>query len=158
MAELAGRLGDGFNTAAGHPQLPELVALARGAHAKFARETPFEVSVFGGFPGTEAGRKRLAGFERRPADRACCSRPTPSCDTEEPVPIYPTLDQFQTLLQGPEDSPVVMVNLLTFKPRADAPDAGLSGADAYQLYGGAIARSSSPTARASCSAAGSTPR
>jgi alkanesulfonate monooxygenase SsuD/methylene tetrahydromethanopterin reductase-like flavin-dependent oxidoreductase (luciferase family) len=62
MAELAGRLGDGFNTAARHPQLPELVALARGAHAKFARETPFEISVFGGFPDTEAGRKRLAGL------------------------------------------------------------------------------------------------
>jgi alkanesulfonate monooxygenase SsuD/methylene tetrahydromethanopterin reductase-like flavin-dependent oxidoreductase (luciferase family) len=63
MAELAGRLGDGFNTAAGHPQLAELVALARGAHAKFARATPFEISVFGGFPGTEAGRNRLAGLE-----------------------------------------------------------------------------------------------
>lgn len=62
MAELAGRLGDGFNTAAGHPQLPELVALAREAHAKFARETPFETSVFGGAPSTEAGRKRLLGL------------------------------------------------------------------------------------------------
>ena len=62
MAELAGRLGDGFNSAAGHPQLPELVAAAREAHAKSGRPTPFEVSVFGGFPGTEAGRKRLAGL------------------------------------------------------------------------------------------------
>jgi alkanesulfonate monooxygenase SsuD/methylene tetrahydromethanopterin reductase-like flavin-dependent oxidoreductase (luciferase family) len=62
MAALAGRLGDGFNTAAGHPQLPELVAAAREAHAKSGRSTPFEISVFGGFPGTEAGRKRLAGL------------------------------------------------------------------------------------------------
>ena len=62
MAELAGRLGDGFNSAAGHPQLPELVSIAREAHAKSGRTTPFSVSVFGGFPVTEAGRKRLAGL------------------------------------------------------------------------------------------------
>ncbi len=49
--------------------------------------------------------------------------------------IYPTADQFKTLLEGPADTPVVMVNLLRFKPRADAPDVGLSGAEAYQLYG-----------------------
>jgi alkanesulfonate monooxygenase SsuD/methylene tetrahydromethanopterin reductase-like flavin-dependent oxidoreductase (luciferase family) len=62
MAELAGRLGDGFNAPAGHPQLPELVALAREAHAESGRATPFLVTTFGGFPGTEAGRKRLAGL------------------------------------------------------------------------------------------------
>ena len=56
------------------------------------------------------------------------------------MPIYPTADQIKTLLEGPQDSPVVMVNLLTFKPRADAPDEGLSGADAYQLYGSAMRR------------------
>jgi hypothetical protein len=33
MAELAGRVGDGFNTAAGHPQLQARRA-AREAHAK----------------------------------------------------------------------------------------------------------------------------
>jgi uncharacterized protein (DUF1330 family) len=54
------------------------------------------------------------------------------------MPIYPSADQIQTLLAGPPDSPVVMVNLLTFKPRADAPDVGLSGADAYQKYGTAM--------------------
>ena len=54
------------------------------------------------------------------------------------MPIYPTAEQIKSLLAGPQDSPVVMVNLLTFKPRADAPDAGLSGADAYQLYGSAM--------------------
>jgi alkanesulfonate monooxygenase SsuD/methylene tetrahydromethanopterin reductase-like flavin-dependent oxidoreductase (luciferase family) len=62
MAEVAGRHGDGFNTAGGHPQLPELVARARGAHAASGRATPFQVSVFGGAPGTEASRKRLAGL------------------------------------------------------------------------------------------------
>jgi alkanesulfonate monooxygenase SsuD/methylene tetrahydromethanopterin reductase-like flavin-dependent oxidoreductase (luciferase family) len=62
MAALAGRIGDGFNTAAGHPRLPELVSIARDAHARSGRSTPLEISVFGGFPGTEAGRKRLAGL------------------------------------------------------------------------------------------------
>ncbi len=62
MAELAGRLGDGFNTPAGHPRLGELVACAREAHAKSGRTTPFAITVFGGFPGTEAERERLAGL------------------------------------------------------------------------------------------------
>ena len=62
MAEVAGRHGDGFNAPAGHPMLPELVTLARRAHAESGRTTPFQVSVFGGFPGTEAGRKRLMGL------------------------------------------------------------------------------------------------
>ncbi len=62
MAELAGRIGDGFNTTADNPRLPELVELTRRAHAESGRTTPFQVSAFGGFPGTEAGRKRLAGL------------------------------------------------------------------------------------------------
>jgi uncharacterized protein (DUF1330 family) len=49
--------------------------------------------------------------------------------------IYPTAEQFKTLLEGPADQPVVMLNLLRFKPRADAPDVGLSGAEAYARYG-----------------------
>ena len=49
--------------------------------------------------------------------------------------IYPTADQFKTLLAGPPNQPVVMLNLLRFKPRAEAPDTGLSGADAYARYG-----------------------
>jgi uncharacterized protein (DUF1330 family) len=56
------------------------------------------------------------------------------------MPIYPSREQIQTLLEGPHDSPVVMVNLLTFKPRADAPDEGLSGAEAYALYGAEMRR------------------
>ena len=52
--------------------------------------------------------------------------------------IYPTPEQIQTLMAGPADQPVVMVNLLTFKPRADAPDEGLSGEGAYRRYADAM--------------------
>jgi uncharacterized protein (DUF1330 family) len=48
--------------------------------------------------------------------------------------IYPTPEQIETLLAGPADQPVVMVNLLRFKPRADAPDEGMSGEEAYRRY------------------------
>jgi uncharacterized protein (DUF1330 family) len=48
---------------------------------------------------------------------------------------YPTAEQIQELLAGPADTPVVMVNLLRFKDRADSPDEGLAGVDAYKLYG-----------------------
>ena len=48
--------------------------------------------------------------------------------------IYPSKEQFQTLLAGPKDQPVVMLNLLRFKERADGPDAGLSGQEAYRRY------------------------
>ena len=52
--------------------------------------------------------------------------------------IYPTPEQIQDLLTGPADRPVVMVNLLRFKPRADAPDEGLSGEEAYRRYADAM--------------------
>jgi uncharacterized protein (DUF1330 family) len=48
---------------------------------------------------------------------------------------YPSAEQIQALLAGPADTPVVMVNLLRFKDRADAPGEGRSGVDAYKLYG-----------------------
>ena len=48
--------------------------------------------------------------------------------------LYPTQEQFQALMRGPADQPVVMVNLLTFKPAADAPDEGISGEEAYRRY------------------------
>ncbi len=48
--------------------------------------------------------------------------------------IYPTPEQIQGLLAGPADQPVVMINLLRFKPRADAPDEGISGEEAYRRY------------------------
>jgi uncharacterized protein (DUF1330 family) len=51
------------------------------------------------------------------------------------VAIYPTRDRIQKLLENPSDEPFVMVNLLRFKKEADAPDEGMSGVEAYQLYG-----------------------
>jgi uncharacterized protein (DUF1330 family) len=49
--------------------------------------------------------------------------------------IYPTPEQIQELLRGPADQPVVMVNLLRFKRRADAaPDDARSGEEAYMAY------------------------
>ena len=44
-------------------------------------------------------------------------------------------EQFQELLQGPADTPVVMVNLLRFKKEATEPDEGVSGQEAYARYG-----------------------
>jgi len=52
--------------------------------------------------------------------------------------IYPTSDQIAALLAAPDDRPVVMLNLLRFKDRADAPDAGMSGEDAYRRYADAM--------------------
>ena len=52
--------------------------------------------------------------------------------------IYPTPEQIEQLLAGPPDQPVVMLNLLRFKPGADAPDAGLTGQQAYRLYADAM--------------------
>lgn len=49
--------------------------------------------------------------------------------------IAPRPEQIQELLQGPADSPVVMVNLLRFKKQAGEPDSGLSGEEAYRRYG-----------------------
>jgi len=48
--------------------------------------------------------------------------------------IYPTPEQIQRLLTGPAGQPVVMVNLLRFKARADAPDEGVTGEEAYRRY------------------------
>lgn len=44
----------------------------------------------------------------------------------------PRPEQLRELLQGPEDTPVVMLNLLRFKERADQGDR--SGEDAYREY------------------------
>ena len=48
--------------------------------------------------------------------------------------IYPTPEQIRELMAGPADQPVVMINLLRFKPRADAADEGMSGEEAYRRY------------------------
>lgn len=49
------------------------------------------------------------------------------------IDVYPTPEQIQKLLAGPDDGrPVVMVNLLRFKPTGDA--SGTSGEELYQRY------------------------
>ena len=49
MAAIAGRHGDGWNTQALHPQLGELVRIAREEHAASGRDaTPFIVTAFAG--------------------------------------------------------------------------------------------------------------
>jgi alkanesulfonate monooxygenase SsuD/methylene tetrahydromethanopterin reductase-like flavin-dependent oxidoreductase (luciferase family) len=49
MAGIAGRHGDGFNTQAMHPQLADLVRIAREARAGAGREaSPFTITVFAG--------------------------------------------------------------------------------------------------------------
>ena len=47
---------------------------------------------------------------------------------------YPTPEQVQELLKGPAGTPVVMLNLLRFKKRADGDDAGVSGQESYGRY------------------------
>jgi alkanesulfonate monooxygenase SsuD/methylene tetrahydromethanopterin reductase-like flavin-dependent oxidoreductase (luciferase family) len=49
MAAIAGTHGDGFNTQAFHPQLTELVKIARDSHAAAGRTSPFIVTAFAGF-------------------------------------------------------------------------------------------------------------
>jgi uroporphyrinogen-III synthase len=48
--------------------------------------------------------------------------------------IYPTAEQTQELMKGP-GTPVVMVNLLKFKPKADESEGDVSGLQAYMRYG-----------------------
>lgn len=48
----------------------------------------------------------------------------------------PEPEQFQKLMEGPADTPVVMVNLLSFKAEADGGNEGMSGAESYMKYGG----------------------
>jgi alkanesulfonate monooxygenase SsuD/methylene tetrahydromethanopterin reductase-like flavin-dependent oxidoreductase (luciferase family) len=46
MATLAGKLADGFNTVATHPELRQLLTVARSAAAVSSRSEPFESSVY----------------------------------------------------------------------------------------------------------------
>ena len=48
--------------------------------------------------------------------------------------IYPNKEQIEELLKGPSDQPVVMVNLLKFKERADESEGDSSGQQAYGRY------------------------
>ncbi len=51
------------------------------------------------------------------------------------IATMPQPEQFQELMKGPADSPVVMVNLLSFKKEADGGNEGMSGEESYMLYG-----------------------
>jgi uncharacterized protein (DUF1330 family) len=55
-----------------------------------------------------------------------------------PVPVHPTAEQVSQLTQTADDGPVVMLNLLRFKQRADGIDKGVSGAEAYARYSEAV--------------------
>jgi uncharacterized protein (DUF1330 family) len=61
---------------------------------------------------------------------------------EAAVSIEPTEAQVARLAAAAEDGPVMMVNLLRFKERADGVDAadGISGAEAYARYGAGVLR------------------
>ena len=47
---------------------------------------------------------------------------------------YPEPSQIEELMKGPADSPVVMVNLLSFKNQADGGNEGMSGSESYMRY------------------------
>lgn len=47
---------------------------------------------------------------------------------------YPEPGQIEKLMEGPADTPVVMLNLLSFKDRADGGNEGMSGSESYMLY------------------------
>jgi len=46
----------------------------------------------------------------------------------------PEPEQIRELLTGPDDTPVVMVNLLSFRDRADAGSEGVTGEESYMRY------------------------
>jgi len=51
---------------------------------------------------------------------------------------WPTHEQIEAFLAGPMDTPVVMLNMLTFKERADATHSGQSGKAAVMQYSRAM--------------------
>lgn len=56
--------------------------------------------------------------------------------------IEPTPAQFERLAASDDEQPVVMLNLLRFKDRADGvhADEGITGAEAYARYGAEVTR------------------
>ena len=50
------------------------------------------------------------------------------------IAVYPTSEQIEALVASKQEGPVVMLNLLRFKPKADDRNDGLSGKEAYALY------------------------
>ena len=54
--------------------------------------------------------------------------------------IEPSMEQLSAFSALPDEGPIVMVNLLRFRARADGIDAadGISGVEAYARYGAAV--------------------
>jgi len=50
------------------------------------------------------------------------------------IALYPTSEQIEALIASKEEGPVVMLNMLRFKPEADERNDGLTGKEAYQRY------------------------
>jgi uncharacterized protein (DUF1330 family) len=48
--------------------------------------------------------------------------------------IHPNSEQLRGLVESSDSGPIVMLNLLRFKPDADGIDQGASGAEAYARY------------------------
>jgi alkanesulfonate monooxygenase SsuD/methylene tetrahydromethanopterin reductase-like flavin-dependent oxidoreductase (luciferase family) len=80
MAAIAGRYGDGFNTPAGHPQLEQLLTIARREHAESGRDPrSFVATVFAGMSERylrRQGRDRAA-LEALGVDRLIVLADTP---------------------------------------------------------------------------------
>ena len=51
------------------------------------------------------------------------------------MPLTPTAGQVERLAADDSQQPVIMLNLLRFKDRADGIDEGVSGREAYARYG-----------------------
>jgi uncharacterized protein (DUF1330 family) len=60
--------------------------------------------------------------------------PVPECPPPAALGLYPSLPGLIALLQRPNDTPVVMVNLLRFKEWTEELGEGMTGAEAYALY------------------------
>jgi hypothetical protein len=54
------------------------------------------------------------------------------------VATWPTPQQIERFLAGPQGQPVVMLNMLRFKENADDSHAGMTGAEAVALYSRAM--------------------
>jgi uncharacterized protein (DUF1330 family) len=80
------------------------------------------------------GRMRAMPRELVPkggcAVNPCVERRAPMKIAQRPEP-----EQIQELIKGPAETPVVMVNLLSFKERADGGNEGLTGEESYRRYG-----------------------
>jgi uncharacterized protein (DUF1330 family) len=59
-------------------------------------------------------------------------------DAAMKISQYPSPDGLAAFMANTDATPVVMLNLLKFKERADAPDEGISGMEAYGKYADAM--------------------